>query len=495
MPETRSREELSKRLEALPGLSHLRLALQSAGCGQAWLVGGAVRDAARGVLRAESALDLDLALAGDGRAAAQGIAAALGGSVFALDERQGAWRVVADGPATVDVIPLRAATIEEDLAGRDLTVNAVAWELFGAGAVLDPLGGLTDLAAGLARLCSPEVLEEDPVRVLRVYRFAAILRLQLPSRVVEAAAAAARWLPAMPRERVRTEWFAVLDSGRGSWALRAMAEQGVLEHLVPDFPAWRGFEQGEYHHYDLAEHVLRTVAAAEELAWHPEGCGFLAPVEWLAAHLAEPLEAGVTRRALLLLMALLHDVAKPATVRRDGERLRFVGHEVAGGQAVYGFLRGLRLGGRAARAGQRLVAAHLRLFQLAQQEPPTPRARLRYLKDLRREVPEALLLSLADEWATGPERPAWPRVSATAAQVLAQYWQRRHAPPVEPLLRGRDLLELGWAPGPRVGEVLREIETQERLGRVTTREQALELAQLLAGSRGSDPLPSDPCVP
>ena len=142
---------------------------------------------------------------------------------------------------------------------------------------------------------------------------------------------------------------------------------------------------------------------------------------------------------------------------------------------------GLRLGGRAARAGQRLVAAHLRLFQLAQQEPPTPRARLRYLKDLRYEVPEALLLALADEWATGPERPAWPRVSATAAQVLGQFWQRRHTVPVAPLLQGRDLLALGLSPGPRVGEILREIETRERLGQVGSREQALELARELAG--------------
>ncbi len=429
MPEALCPKVLAERLEGLPGLPAVRAALGAAGVGRAWLVGGAVRDVARGVLRTAAALDLDLALPGDGRAAARRIAAVLGGSAFPLDEEQGAWRVVAGEPATVDVIPLRAATIEEDLAGRDLTVNAMAWELFGDGAVLDPLGGLADLARGRARLCSPGALAADPVRVLRVYRFAATLALDLPLEVVAALCATAGALPRMPRERVRDELFAVLDSGRGARALGSMAGHGVLSQLVPGFDTWRGFDQGEYHRYDLAEHALRTVAAAEELAWHPGHFAFLAPAELLAAHLAEPLEAGVTRRALLLLTALLHDVSKPATVRRDGMRLRFLGHEVRGGQEVYGLLRGLRLGGRAARAGQRLVAAHLRLFQLAQQEPPTPRARLRYLKDLRHDVPEALLLALADEWATGPERPAWPLVSATAGEVLTQYWQRSRSPP------------------------------------------------------------------
>ncbi|MDF1552725.1 MAG: HD domain-containing protein [Deferrisomatales bacterium] len=484
MPEVLRPEGLKKRLETLPGLAAARAALAAAGVGSAWLVGGAVRDAARGVLRPAGDLDLDLALPGDGRDAARRIAATLGGSAFPLDEEQGAWRVVAGEPATVDVVPLRAATVEEDLAGRDLTVNAVAWELFGDGAVLDPLGGLADLARGRARLCSPGVLEADPVRVLRVYRFAATLALELPPEVVVAVAAAAEALPRMPRERVRDELFATLDSGRGAWALGAMADHGVLAQLVPGFDAWKGFDQGEYHRYDLAEHALRTVATAEELAWHPGRFPFLAPAEPLAEHLSEPLEAGVTRRALLLWVALLHDVAKPATVRPDGDRLRFLGHEVQGGQEVYRLLRGLRLGGRTARAGQRLVAAHLRLFQLAQQEPPTPRARLRYLKDLRREVPEALLLALADEWATGPERPAWPRVSVTAGQMLTQYWQRRHAAPVAPLLRGRDLLALGLAPGPRVGAILRAVEAQERLGRVGDRAQALELARALVAEAG-----------
>ncbi|GAB4276311.1 MAG: HD domain-containing protein [Deferrisomatales bacterium] len=474
--QTTDRGELARRLEREPVVGPVREALRAAGVPRAWLVGGVVRDAAWG--RPGPAVDVDVAVAGNGEGPARAVAARLGGTAFALDEAQGAWRVALGRPpaaTTVDVIPLRAPDLQGDLRGRDFTVNAVAFDLLGPEGVVDPLGGLEDLAAGVLRLCSGRALADDPVRVLRAYRFRAGLDLSWEPGL---AAELARWAAGLRRvapERVRTEWFAVLGLPGGARQLRAMVDEGVLQQLFPFVEQWRGFDQGEYHAYDLLEHSVRTAEAAEELA--REGSG-LPRSERIPGHLDQELEQGLTRKALLVFAAFFHDVAKPRTVRVEGGRRRFLTHEVEGGQQVGRLLETLRAGRRARRAAQRVVAAHLRLFQLAHQAPPTPRARMRYLHDLGDEVPEALLLSLADERATGPAAPAWDAVWRTAGELLAAHWRRLGAREIRPLLRGRDLLvELGLSEGPLVGEVLRRVAEAERDGRVSSRKEALALAR------------------
>jgi len=473
-----SSRDLAGRLEAwAAGARARRLirALRRAGVGGAWLVGGTVRDLALG--RAPEPPDLDLAVTDRAAEAAGRIAEALGGSPFVLDEEREAWRVALEGGGTVDVIPLRASTIREDLAGRDFTVNALAWDLLGPGALLDPLGGLADLADRVLRLCRPLALEEDPVRVLRAYRFSVALGLRPAEGLGPLMARAARGLPRAAPERVRTELFLTLGLPGGAGALRRMHAHGVLEALFPFVTGWRGFDQGDYHSYDLLEHSLRAAEEAQRLA--ATGQGLPGPGR-LREHLSEELEQGITRGALLVLAAFLHDLAKPECAAVEGERRRFIGHEVRGGHLLRKLLEGLRVGRRARGAAQRVVAAHLRLFQLARQSPATGRARLRYLRDLRSEVPEALILSLADERATGPEPPSLEAVERTAAEVLALYWRKRDQREIPPLIRGRDLVErLGVPPGPRVGALLRAVEEAEARGEVATPNEALALARRL----------------
>ena len=130
----------------------LEAAREALGAGQAWLVGGAVRDGLLG----RACTDHDIVVAGDPGGAAQAIAGAAGRAVsFALSEEFGSWRVAArDGSWQLDVDPLRAPTLEEDLALRDFTVNAIAEPLQG-GEPIDPLGGAADLRAGRLRAASP----------------------------------------------------------------------------------------------------------------------------------------------------------------------------------------------------------------------------------------------------------------------------------------------------------------------------------------------------
>jgi tRNA nucleotidyltransferase/poly(A) polymerase len=130
----------------------------------AWVVGGAVRDELLG----RPVVDLDIALA-DPRAAAYAYARRSGGAPFPLSDRHGAWRVALDGGRTVDFTPLKG-TIEDDLATRDFTVNAIAVPLAGGEAV-DPFGGRRDLDELVLRRVADGVFQDDPLRLLRAVRF------------------------------------------------------------------------------------------------------------------------------------------------------------------------------------------------------------------------------------------------------------------------------------------------------------------------------------
>lgn len=131
---------------------------------EGWIVGGAVRDERLG----RPVIDIDVACR-EPREAANRYARAFGGAVFPLSEQHGAWRVASSGEQTVDFTPLPEG-IEEDLATRDFTFNAIAIPVGGAEA-LDPHGGLGDLANRVVRAVSDDVFTDDPLRLLRAVRF------------------------------------------------------------------------------------------------------------------------------------------------------------------------------------------------------------------------------------------------------------------------------------------------------------------------------------
>ena len=137
---------------------------QAVGAEPAWVVGGALRDELLG----REVVDVDVACA-DPELAARLYSRLAGGAVFPLSERHGAWRVAFRAGSTVDFTPLHGETIEDDLASRDFTVNAMARPLEG-GDLVDPLGGEADLAAARLRAVSPAIFDDDPLRLLRAVR-------------------------------------------------------------------------------------------------------------------------------------------------------------------------------------------------------------------------------------------------------------------------------------------------------------------------------------
>ncbi len=192
---------------------------------RAWVVGGAVRDRLLG----RPVLDLDVAVAGDPRTLARHLAVVAGGPVFQLSGEFGAWRVHAPDRAwQVDVTVLQGESIEEDLAQRDFTVNAIAEPVDG-GRLVDPHDGARDLEQRCLRMVSEEAFDRDPLRVLRLARFAAGLGFEPEPATVAAAAKRAARIGDVAQERVFGELKQVVTSDGALEGLALMAQLGLTD--------------------------------------------------------------------------------------------------------------------------------------------------------------------------------------------------------------------------------------------------------------------------
>ena len=310
---------------------------------QLWLVGGALRDRLLG----REGADLDYAtdaLPDEVEAIARGLETA----VSAVGKRYGTIGVFAggrwceittfrgdsyaDGTRWPDVTFGRS--IEEDLARRDFTVNALAEDAL-SGQMLDLFGGREDLSAGVIRAVGdPEMrFREDPLRVLRGIRFASQLDFTIEEATAGGMSATAGLLATLSQERITAELDKLLQGLRPGRGLEALRSTGALQMVLPELVPMIGCEQNHFHRFDVWGH---TVASVDAIAVAPQSVRLR---RWTA---------------------LLHDIGKPGLrhVKANGE-WGFYRHETAGAELAAKLLDRLRLGRKESLAVVLLVRRHM----------------------------------------------------------------------------------------------------------------------------------------
>ncbi|HZC12479.1 MAG TPA: HD domain-containing protein [Thermoleophilaceae bacterium] len=448
----------------------------------AWIVGGALRDKLLG----RRVTDVDVAVRGDPQPVARALAGEVRGPVFRLSEAFGAWRVIDRRLRRVyDVATLQGQTIEEDLAKRDFTVNAMATPLAEVSAaalaeptarpLVDPLGGRADLEARTLRVIGARAYDCDPLRALRLARFAAELGFEPDAETERLTRIAAPKVAEAAGERVFAELRRLVLAPGVIGGLDVADRLGVLRAVLPELTALHDVEQSHYHHLDVYGHTIEVLERLIEL--EPQATGRLRAV------LDEPLADELTRGQALRFGALLHDIGKPAThaVREEG-RVTFMGHDRLGEEMVRDVCRRLRTSERFSRFVEALTRHHLVLGFLVPERPLDRRAVYRYLRRTEPVEVEVTWLSCADRLATRGRR-ADEAIAAhmeLARELIeaALEWRERGPPP--PLIRGDELArELGIDRGPELGRLLACLEEATYAGEVATREDALSFARRL----------------
>lgn len=458
---------------------------------KAYVVGGFVRDA---LLGRETA-DIDMAVTGDALEIALGLAEALKGTYVLLDSENKVGRVVLaseepDGEQSTIDISTFTGTLENDLTRRDFTIDAMALdlkELVANDAVvnlIDPHKGRDDLDRGVVRSISEENLSADPVRLLRAIRLAVELGFRVEQKTREQIRRSAALLSQVPGERVREELLRLFTVSRGGQFLFDLDDLGLLTVLIPELTVTKGVEQPAEHHWDVFTHSVMTVSAVDYLLhqgmWEYPQDNILDVMPWsdeCARHFEKPVAGGSSRRTLLKMSALLHDIAKPQTRAIDSKgRMRFLGHSEEGAEIASHILERLRFSTRETKLVAGVVKYHLRPTQMGQ--PPSHRAIYRYFRDTGDAGVDILYLSLADHLATrGPGLiPAnWRQHTDVVRYVLDEHYKQEKITLPPKLVDGNDLMSLfGLKPGPRLGELLEIVKEAHATGELTTREEALQ---------------------
>lgn len=455
-------------LLALPLVQQVRQLAQQQN-GRAYLVGGAVRD---WLLTGEIPKDLDFVLLNCRSAQlAKQLADSAQGHLVPLDWEFGIHRVVFDDGFVVDFADALENDLLRDLARRDLTVNAIAMDLE-TGSVIDPHNGQGDLQTKTIRMISEANLLDDPLRMLRVFRFAAWIQAE---KIDEAALEVVKnhkekiWESA--GERIQYELFRFLSVERCFPYLERMAACGLLEVLLPDLTPMRQIQSSGYHHLGLFEHTMELVRQAER--WLPE-----LPQktqEWLR----QPFTPAVTRFGLVKLACLLHDIGKPSTkgTKEDpvyGQRLTFYGHEAVGEKMAEPLLRRLKVSNDVMAYLKKLIRWHLYPCQFG---PDSPRKSvLRFYRRMGAETPDVTVLALADRHsATGPWLQPGDLEKAHAAHLwlLENYETESETLQLPRLLSGRDVMDiLKVGPGPHLKKLLDALQEAQQLNEISTRDEA-----------------------
>ncbi len=419
---------------------------------RAYVVGGYVRDqllaAKNGSVKPKR--DIDITVVGDGVAFATAVAKEMEGSKLAVYEKFRT-AMVQVGDVTLEFVGARResyrstsrkpiteeGTLEDDLARRDFTVNAIAaslnHEYFGE--IIDRFGGLDDLDLRILRTpLDPYVtFEDDPLRMMRAARFSGQLGFHIEREAQEAMQRMAERITIVSAERITDEFVKIMLQLTPSIGLRALHEAGLLPFVFPEVDQLNGVDLKtvgvqEYAHKDVFKHTLQVVdnmAATTDDLW-------------------------------LRFSALLHDIAKPRTKSfREGIGWTFYGHDIVGARWVDKMFRRMRLPIEGAKKVEKLVRLHMRPMALVD-EGVTDSAVRRVLFEAGEDIDDLLMLCRADITSKNPRlvnkyRANYDLVADKMREVEEKDQMRAFQSPV----RGEEIMEICDLPPSRTVGILK----------------------------------------
>ena len=323
------------------------------------------------------------------------------------------------------------ASIEDDLPRRDLTINAMAYNVLD-GNLIDMFDGMKDIKNKIIRsVGNPyERFTEDGLRIMRAIRFATKLNFNIEKETFEAICHSTGMLTSIAYERIREEFNGILISDNPFRGIELLRKTGILALIMPELMQGFGVAQNRFHKYDVYYHILHTIQAVE------------------------PLE---TEELTLLvrLAALFHDIAKPMVQKKVSKQEEpvYYNHEVVGANVAKKIMKRLKYSNAEIDFVTLLVRQHMFYYQ----DEWTDGAVRRFMKAVGVENIKPLLkLREADRLGSGnrkdKESKAIPKLLARIDKII----EEENAITVKDLkINGNDLMqEFNLKPGPIVGKIL-----------------------------------------
>ena len=452
-----------------------------------YLVGGFLRDFLLGI----SKKDFDFAVEKNALGVARAFSEKIKGAYVLLDEDRGCARVakkVKGELYTFDFADFRDKTFEGDLARRDFTINTLSVDLSKvkaktelADVLMDVNRGRKDIADKRIKRVSVRAFKEDPLRMMRAFSLKAVLGFKIELKTLNQIRKEKDLIRNVSYERIREELFKILETDKSAPIIKSMDRAGLLEKIIPQVKIMFDCKQGIYHHLDVWPHSIETVVQLEKIFAQ------IRNDEEIAAYLGESLGGNRSRRSVMKLAALLHDIGKPDTRRKEGGKVSYHGHEHVGKNIVKHVAKMLKLSVRERHAIEDMVCWHLRPGYLSNFKQPSEKAIYRYFRDTKDESVSTLLLSLADQRSTrGPATTQQDQEhhETICLNLVRRYFQKKKEKPFQRLISGDDLIrKLKLKPSPLFAKILSEVEERQMLGKLKNKTEALECARKIAAKK------------
>lgn len=315
-------------------------------------------------------------------------------------------------------------TIEEDLSGRDFTINAIAIDV-DSKEVIDPFKGALDLKNNILRAVGDpkDRINEDPHRILRALRFGYAEGRHIEESLFKSLKELSRLLESVSIERIRDEVTKIILCPFPEKAIEALKEFNILDIVFPEFTDSIGFEQNDFHTEDVFSHSLTVLKRAKD----------------------------ISTDKVLRFASLLHDIGKPRSlsVGDDGRR-HFYGHEIIGAEIAERTLERLRFGSSEIKRVSRLIKHHMKPIECG------PAGVRRLFRDMEEDFELWRLLKVSDKPPIEDDESFLSRLRIFDDLVLKE--REKQKKPFKIAVNGDDLKALGISPGPKLGAILKKLE-------------------------------------
>lgn len=418
---------------------------------EAFLVGGYIRDLA---LFSTVSPDKDIVLFNcDTEAVSREVADKIGGAFVELDGENKIYRVVL-GENYADIAQGLNNSVDDDIQRRDFTINSIFYDLKN-GEFIDNSGGFADLEKRVIKTCDLKNLEEDPLRMLRAFRFQAALGFEVDTEILKHIQKNGKTLDTVAKERINQEILKMFEGKFLPETLLNMYDAGFLEIVFPFIQNIKKIPPNTHHHLDLVHHSIETVKQIR------------------------------SRKALLRLAAFYHDIGKPLcwTIEPDTGRHRFIGHDEKGEKLVKEELSELKFSKKQIEYIAKLVKNHIYPSSLmSTPEGASNKAMARFIRKIHPDVEDLIELARADRLSARGEAVSEDMVENNLKNLekLLGYYNsiKESLKELPKLLDGREIMEiLQIQATPKLGAIINELKEAQIAGTVKTKEEAVSFIQ------------------
>jgi len=438
-----------------------------------YLVGGTLRDFYLDIENFDKDIIVDKV---EVRQFAQNLAKHINATFVPLDEENKIYRLILqDKINCIDVAGVIGDSIEDDLKRRDLTINSIAVNLYTL-EILDVNNGINDLKSKTIKHISEQNFIDDPLRLLRVYRFQAMLGFDVDAELTKIVTKHVKEIHKSAIERISYEFLKLFCGDFCDATLFDMDKTGLLAEILQITQELKNVPPNLHHHLDLFSHSIEVVKQIQSIVKtsSPEVHEHMQKVDF----------GGATRLTHLKLAGLMHDIGKPSTwtIEEETGRHRFIKHDDIGSKMGAKILKSAKFSKKQIDYITKMIKFHIYPSHVVSAPEITDKIYMRFIRKMENEVIDVIILALADRLsARGVEiTDEIVEKNINNLQSLLNFYLniKNTIKPLPKLLSGEEIMELlNLKPSKELGNIIKSIHEAQLSGDITTKEEAINFVK------------------